>query len=93
MDEPIQHLCRTFQHLMLLICQHDFLWGLIVTDHVQGIVIVRYLTAETTKVEVILYIVFIHLAKELVASQATEPANPACFLLLALTHLLTVLAV
>jgi hypothetical protein len=55
--------------------------------------LVSHLTAEAAKVEIILYIVLIHLAEELIAPQAAKPADPAGLLLLAFTHLFAVLAI
>lgn len=51
------------------------------------------LAGQSAEVEVIFYVVFIHLTEEFVASQATEPTDPAGLVGIGAGHILAVFAV
>jgi len=80
MDEPIQH---------LRCCLHEWqlvFWELIVLvvkikDHVQRILIIWNLCTKPCEVEVILYIILIHLNEEFIPLQVTEPFDPCDMLI------------
>mmetsp|Transcript_11527 Transcript_11527/g.32689 ORF Transcript_11527/g.32689 Transcript_11527/m.32689 type:complete len:287 (-) Transcript_11527:422-1282(-) len=76
-DEAIQKLSCTLDHLMLLLRQDLVRGGVHIQDQVQRVLIVGHLHAEPTEVEVILHVVVVHLAEELVALEAAEPGYPA----------------
>mmetsp|Transcript_17567 Transcript_17567/g.52770 ORF Transcript_17567/g.52770 Transcript_17567/m.52770 type:complete len:201 (+) Transcript_17567:934-1536(+) len=75
-DEAVEHLGRALHQLMLLLRQDLRCAAVRVQDQIQCVIIVRHLGGEAAQVEVVGDELVLHLAEELVALQAAEPADP-----------------
>eukprot|EP00968_Pinguiococcus_pyrenoidosus_P004513 scaffold301_cov243-Pinguiococcus_pyrenoidosus.AAC.18 len=81
-DEPVEHLRRVLDELLLLFREH-VRRELEVKDEIQSIVVVRHHARQAREIEVVLDVGLVHLHEELVATKIAEPGYPRGLLLTA----------
>lgn len=79
-DEAVQDLCGAFYHLLLLFGQRLAHRHLDIEDHIEGVLVIWHHRRQSRQVEIVLDVVFVHLAEELVASKRDKPRNPGTIL-------------
>lgn len=75
-DEAVEHFGRLLDQIALVRVVLQLLVWLEVEDHVKRLSVVRHLLVQPRQVEFVLDVILVHLAEELVASQAAEPRDP-----------------
>lgn len=75
-DKPIEHLSCLFDQIGLVGVVLQLVVRLQIEDHVERLPIVRYLLVQPSKVELVLNVIFIHLAEELISAETAEPRDP-----------------
>jgi len=76
MDEPVEHLSCLLDEVGLVGVVLQLIVGLQVKDHVESLPVVRHLLVQPSKVELVLNVIFIHLAEELIPAETAEPRYP-----------------
>lgn len=75
-NEPVEHLRRLLNQIVLVRVVIQVVIRLQIQNHIQRLSVMWNLLVKPGEVEFILDVVLVDLAKELVASQTTEPRNP-----------------
>jgi len=76
MDQPIEHLGRLLNQVGLVGVVLQLIVRLQVENHVERLPVVRHLLVQPSEVELVLNVVFIHLAEELISAETAEPRDP-----------------
>jgi len=75
-DQPIEHLSCLLDQVRLVGVVLQLIVRLQVEDHVERLPVVRHLLVQPSKVELVLNVIFIHLAEELISAETAEPRDP-----------------
>jgi len=75
-DQPIEHLSCLLDQVGLVGVVLQLVVRLQVEDHVERLPVVRHLLVQPSKVELVLNVIFVHLAEELIPAETAEPRDP-----------------
>lgn len=87
MNKTVKHLCCRFHQLILFFSEHITMRRFNIQYKIKCIIIVWNLTAQSTKIKIILNVLIINFTEKFISSQIAKPRDPRCVISIRTTNI------